>query len=275
MSGPGGGSVSGPRDGSVDGLPGSRLRVTVDDTTGHPALDTAISRVLLERVDRGELPATLRLSRPSSIVAFSSRDARTPGFEAAAAASAAEGFTPVLRLAGGRPAVFTPTTIAFSWSVPAAVPSSGIVDRFTTLSTCLAAAFAALGVDARVGEVEGEYCPGEYSVNVAGRRKVAGVGQRLLRRAAHTGGVVVVDGADSINRVLLPVYAAMDVRFDPAATGSLTDHALLTYEQVRSAIVDAFAERFEVEPWTLDEHTLALARRAAPEHIVASAAVAS
>ena len=275
MSGP----VSGPVDepvGEAMGVPaGSRLRVTVDDTTGHPALDTAISRVLLERVDRGELPATLRLSRPSSIVAFSSRDARTPGFDAAAAASAAAGFTPVLRLAGGRPAVFTPTTIAFSWSVPTAAPSSGIVERFTTLSGCLAAAFTALGVDARVGEVEGEYCPGQYSVNVTGRHKVAGVGQRLLRRAAHTGGVVVVDGAEQINRVLLPVYAAMGVHFDPAATGSLADHAALRYEQVRSAIVDAFADRFEVEPWTLDEHTLALARRAAPEHVVAGPAVAS
>jgi len=249
--------------------------VTVDDTTGHPALDTAISRVLLERVDRGELPATLRLSRPSSIVAFSSRDARTPGFEAAVASSEVAGFTPVLRLAGGRPAVFTPTTIAFSWSVPTAEPSSGIVERFTTLSGCLADAFRALGVEARVGEVDGEYCPGQYSVNVAGRHKVAGVGQRLLRRAAHTGGVVVVDDADRINDVLVPVYAAMGVRFDPGVTGSLADHAEVAYEQVRGAIVDAFAERFDVEPWRLDEHTLALARRAAPEHVVASAAVAS
>ncbi len=255
--------------------PPSALRICVDDAEGHPALDTAISRVLLERVDHGELPATLRLSRPSSIVAFSSRDARTPGFDAAVAASEAEGFAPVLRLAGGRPAVFTPTTIAFSWSVPTEAPSSQIVARFTTLAGCLVDAFRTLGVDARVGAVPGEYCPGEYSVNAAGRHKVAGVGQRLLRRAAHTGGVVVVDGAAPINRVLLPVYAAMGVEFDPAVTGALQEHAPVTYEQVRSAIVDAFAARFEVEPWTLDQHTLGRARRAAPEHLAAAASVAS
>ncbi len=260
--------------GREDTLP-RRLRVTVDDASGHPALDTAISRVLLERVDRGELPATLRLSRPAAIVAFSSRDARSPGFDAAVAATQQEGFTPVLRLAGGRPAVFTPTTIAFSWSVPTDAPATGIAQRFTLLSGRLAAAFSSLGVDARVGEVPGEYCPGEYSVNAAGRHKVAGVGQRLLRRAAHTGGVVVVDGAPDINRVLVPVYAAMGVDFEPSVTGALTDHAEVTFEQVRRAIVAAFGARFEVEPWTLDEHTLALARQAAPEHVATRPAVAS
>lgn len=259
---------------TADGLP-TRLRVCVDDASGHPALDTAISRVLLERVDRGELPATLRLSRPAAIVAFSSRDARTRGFDAAVAATEAAGFAPVLRLAGGRPAVFTPSTIAFSWSVPTAEPSRAITERFTVLSDRLAAAFRSLGVDARVGEVTGEYCPGEYSVNAGGRQKVAGVGQRLLRRAAHTGGVVVVDGAADINRVLVPVYAAMGLTFDPAVTGALADHAEVGFEQARQAIVTAFGARFEVEPWTLDEHTLALARRAASEHLVASAAAAS
>ena len=259
----------------VSGAPRPPLRVTVDDAKGHPALDTAISRVLLERVERRELPSTLRLSRPRSIVAFSSRDARTPGFDAAVLASEAEGFTPVLRLAGGRPAVFTPATIAFAWSVPADHPSSQITARFATLSGCLVDAFRALGVDAAVGEIPGEYCPGEYSVNAGGRHKVAGVGQRLLRRTAHTGGVVVVDDAEHINRVLVPVYAAMGVAFDPAATGSLAAHAELTYEDVRQAIVDAFARRFEVEPWTLDQRTLTLARRAADEHVVGATAAAS
>lgn len=258
---------------SATGRP--RLRVCVDDVTGHPALDTAISRVLLERVDRGELPATLRLSRPAAIVAFSSRDARSAGFDDAVLASQAEGFTPVLRLAGGRPAVFTPATIAFSWSVPTETPHSDIAARFTTLSERLADAFRALGVDAEVGELPGEYCPGEYSVHAAGRHKVAGVGQRLLRRAAHTGGVVVVDDAERINRVLVPVYRAMGLSFDPAVTGSLAEHAEVTYEDVRQGLVDAFGQRFEVEPWPLDERTLALARRAAPEHVAVAAAAAS
>lgn len=255
--------------------PGPRLQVTLDNTTGHPALDTAISRVLLERVDRGELPATLRLSRPARIVAFSARDARVPGYPEAVAASAREGFSPVVRLAGGRAAVFTESTIAFAWSLPTDQPAAGIAERFETLSTCLAEAFAGLGASARVGEVPGEYCPGAYSVNLGGRRKVAGVGQRLLRRAAHTGGVVVVDDPGLLNRVLVPVYDAMDVPFDPGATGALSEEVDVGFDQVRTAIVEAFARRFDVTEWRLDERTRRLAAAAAPEHLVEVRPVAS
>lgn len=252
-----------------------RLQLTLDDTVGHPALDTAISRILLERVDRGELPATLRLSRPTRIVAFSSRDARAPGYAEAVAATTREGFSPIVRLAGGRAAVFTESTIAFAWSVPAEGPAAGIAERFEILSACLAEAFTDLGADARVGEVDGEYCPGSYSVNLGGRRKVAGVGQRLLRRAAHTGGVVVVDGAALLNRVLVPVYAAMDVAFDPEVTGALRDEVDVGFEQVRAAIAEAFARRFDVTEWRLDDHTRRLATAAAADHLAEVRPVAS
>ncbi len=250
----------------------SCLRLCVDDVDGHPALDTAIARVLLERVDAGDLPATLRLSRPQAIVAFSSRDARTPGFGAAVAATQANGLAPVLRLAGGRPAVFTPATIAFAWAVPADAPSVGIAERFATLSGCLVDAFATLGLDAHIGEVPGEYCPGTSSVNLAGTHKVAGVGQRLLRRAAHTGGVVVVSDAAVINRALLPVYAALKLTFDPAVTGQLsTWEQPITFEQARTAIADAFGARFALEPWTLDDETLARAEASLGDHVPADA----
>lgn len=253
----------------------SRLRLCLDDVDAHPALDTAIARVLLERVDAGELPATLRLSRPAPIVAFSSRDARTPGFDAAVAATRAGGFTPVLRLAGGRPAVFTPETIAFAWSVPSATPATKIAERFAVLSGCLAEAACALGLDARVGEVPGEYCPGSSSVNVAGTRKIAGVGQRLLRRAAHTGGVVVVDDAAAINGILSPVYAALGLTFDPAATGQLSaPDRPVGFETARTAIAEAFATRFELEPWSLDDETLARAEASVDDHLPAALEVA-
>lgn len=243
------------------------LRVCLDSVDDHPALDTAVSRAVLQRADSGELPATLRLSRPSRIVAFSARDARTPGFAAAVTAASDRGFASVLRLAGGRAAVFTPETIAFAWAVPTAEPAVGIDERFETLARALRGAFVSLGVDARIGEVPGEYCPGEWSVNLGGTRKVAGVGQRLLRRAAHTGGVVVVGDAPAINDVLEPVYAAMDEPWDPAATGQLRDEADVTWEAVRDAIVAAFGETHDIEPWSLDAETLELGRSLAAEHL--------
>ena len=54
-----------------------------------------------------------------------------------------------------------------------------------------------LGVDARVGEVPREYCPGDYCVNARGQTKLAGIGQRLIKGAWHIGGVIVVDEATS------------------------------------------------------------------------------
>jgi octanoyl-[GcvH]:protein N-octanoyltransferase len=259
-----------------------RLRLCLDDVTGHPALDTAIGRVVLERVDAGELPATLRLSRPPRVVAFSARDARAPGFTTAAAAARDEGYTPILRLAGGRAAVFTPDTLAFAWAVPTATPATGIEERFATLAGCLRDAFASLGVDARIGEVPGEYCPGSWSVSAGGVRKLAGVGQRLLRAAAHTGGVVVVADAAGINRVLRPVYAAMDVTFAPGATGDLLGAAPVLGDgpgdpwlRVRDAIVAAFAARFDLDEWRLDAATLARASAVADDHLVPTRRVAS
>ena len=244
------------------------LHLCLDDLTEDPALDTAVARVILERVDAGELPATLRLSRPPRVVAFSRQDARSPGFARAVAGARATGFDAVLRLAGGRAAVFHEGTIAFAWAVPATDPIDGITARFRTMATALATAFQRLGVDARIGEVPGEYCAGRWSVNVAGRRKLAGVGQRVVRRAAHTGGVVVVDDAAAVIRALTPVYAAFELDWDPAATGALADEAALTWEGTRTAIAEVFAEQHDVRPWRLDAPTLVRARAIADEHRV-------
>lgn len=242
------------------------LHLCLDDGHDDPAVDTALSRAILQRVDAGELPATLRLSRPGRVVAFSRQDARSHGFEAAVAGARSVAFAPVLRLAGGRAAIFTPSTIAFAWAVPAEVPVDGVIERFRTMATALSSAFCAFGVDARIGEVPGEYCAGSWSVNVAGRRKVAGIGQRLLRRAAHTGGVVVVADAAAVNQALRPVYAAMEVAWEPDVTGAIDEHAAASWADVRSAIAEAFGRSHDLVTWRPDEPTLDLARSIAHEH---------
>lgn len=244
------------------------LRLCLDDLAEGPAGDTAVSRALLQRVEAGALPATLRLSRPPRVVAFSARDRRSPGFGEAVAAARAHGFDAVLRLAGGRPAVFTPATIAFALAEPDAAPTEHITDRFRTMAEALRTAFVSLGVDARVGAVPGEYCPGDWSVNARGAVKLAGIGQRLLRRAAHTGGVVVVDDAPDIAAVLTDVHAAMGIAWEPRTTGAIAREVTTSWEAVRTAIADAFARTHDLEPWHLDDATLALGRSLADDHVV-------
>ncbi len=146
-----------------------RIAVHEESFPERPAFDTAVSRALLLAVGEGRSPAALRLYDPGDVVAFSLLDRVQPGFREAVAAARAHGFDAVLRLAGGRAAVFTRETLGFAWCVPDPEPRATIAARFDEMASTLAAALRRLGVDARVGAVPGEYCPGDHSVNARGK----------------------------------------------------------------------------------------------------------
>jgi len=220
------------------------------------------------RVAAGELPETLRISRPGSIVAFGKRDAVSAGYADAVRAARAGGFEAIERLAGGRAAVFHEDTIAFAHAIGDEDPRTNVHRRFEATANLMARALTRLGIDARVGEVPGEYCPGSHSVNAGGRRKLMGVGQRLVSGGVHVGGVVVTDGAERVRDILIPVYEALGLTWTPATTGSVASEVPgATWEQVSEAIRAEYGELYELEPAELDEETLALARRLAPDHL--------
>jgi octanoyl-[GcvH]:protein N-octanoyltransferase len=239
---------------------------------GYPdpsELDTAVSRATLQRVAQGSLPETLRLHRPGPIVAFGPRDRLEPGFPEAVAAARSHGFAAVERLAGGRAAVFHEGTIAFSWAIPDPTARERIRPRFDLLADIMVEALRSLGIDARVGEIRGEYCPGEHSVNARGRTKLMGVGQRVVAGAAHVGGVVVVAGTDRVRDVLVPVYEALGLDWDPSTVGSLEDDVPgLTWEKAEEAIVAAFDRRFVLVERDLPEDVLRLAGELGARHAV-------
>jgi len=223
----------------------------------------------MQRVAAGELPETLRIAGTGATVAFGKRDAVAPGWAAAVSAARAAGFEPTVRLAGGRAAVFHEGTMEIGHAVPDAEPRAGIHARFRNTAERLARALVRLGVDARVGEVEREYCPGRYSVNARGAVKLAGIGQRVIGGGSHTGVVLVVDGERRVNDVLAPVYDALGLDWDPAATGSVTAEAPdASWDAVRDALVAEYARDYEVEEAMVDPETLSLARELAGEHRV-------
>lgn len=244
------------------------IRLLRQDFAWRPAFDTALARALLIRVSARELPESLWLHRPGSLVAFGRQDVTTPGYPAAVRATRAAGYEAVERLGGGRAAVFHDGTISFSWTIPQDQPREGIRARYDDLAAIMAGAFRRLGGDARVGEVPGEYCPGDWSVNLDGTSKVMGVGQRVAAGAAHVGGVVVVTGSQRINDVLDPVYRALEIPWDPAATGALAERLPgVTWDQVVAAIEAEFAARHDLVPGTIDDATVALASQLEPEHL--------
>jgi lipoate-protein ligase A len=227
----------------------------------------AVSRAVLLRVADGEQPETMRLTRPPAMVAFGRQDVASANYANAVKAARAAGFEPIERLAGGRAAIFHEQTFAIAHARPDQDPQAHIYPRFEEASGWIERALKRLGVDARVGEVPGEYCPGGYSVNARGQKKVAGIGQKLIKHGGHLGGVVVVDGSARVRDVLVPVYEALGLEFEPATAGSVTDELPeITQFEVEEALLAELAELYKLEEAPLEPATLALAERLAPEH---------
>lgn len=234
----------------------------------HEAMDVAVSHSILSAVSEGDIGAVLRLYVPGRVVAFGLADRVVDGYRFAVRAAEAHGYAAVERLAGGRAAVFHEGTLAFSWAAPDPDPKTRIEERFKTISGIMADAFDSLGIDARIGQLPGEYCPGEWSVNVGGRVKVMGVGQRIVRGAAHVGGVVVVDEGHRIRDVLIPIYRALRLDWDPRTAGSLADRSPgLNNDHVKQAIIDSFSEHFTLQRGELPAHVIDQARRLIPGHL--------
>ena len=244
--------------------------LTYHDTghPGEPGLDTGIAHAIVKAVGAGEAPETLRIHRPGSLLAFGRHDTLSPGYEAAVSAARDAGFAPIERLAGGRAAVFHEGTLAFAWAIPQPDPRAGVMERFETISAIMADAFRSLGVDAEVGELPGEYCPGAYSVHAEGRVKIMGVGQRLVRGAAHVGGVVSVTGGSRIREVLVPVYEALGLAWDPSTAGALDEFVPdIDVEAAREAITRSFETVARLEPAPIPDAFVEAGRRLAPTHL--------
>jgi lipoate-protein ligase A len=202
------------------------------------------------------------------MVAFGRVDRTSSGYSHAVAAARAHGFDAVERLAGGRAAVFHEATLSFSWASPTESPRSGVEERFLAVASLVVEALTEIGVDARVGEVPGEYCPGKWSVNVAGKTKVMGAGQRLIRGASHVGGVLVVDLGERIRDVLIPVNRALGIDWDPRTAGSIADRSPgLDNRVVAAAVTRALERRFHLERFDLPATILDDARSLTDEHI--------
>jgi lipoate-protein ligase A len=210
-----------------------------DRFPGQPVLDTAVSHAMLRRVARGEAPDSLRLYRPDDALLFSSLDARRRGYARALELARAAGFDPVVRLAGGHAAVFLESSLAFAWASADPDAPLHIRSRFERLSGWVVSALRRLGLDARVGEVAGEYCPGEFSVNLGGRIKVMGVGQRVIRGGAHVGGVITVADTRRLREVLIPIYAALELEFRPETAGGIAD---IDPQLTAETLIEAIAE---------------------------------
>ena len=236
----------------------------------EPALDLALAPALLQRVADGARPPLVRVYRPWPTVAFGRRDSFLPGFAPAALAALRHGFTPAIRSAGGRAAAYHEQCLVIEEIMFAADSSSGIQERFAAEAERQAAALRRLGVDARVGEVAGEYCPGKFSVNARGQTKLIGAAQRTIRGAWLFSSVVVVGGSARLRAVLEDVYGSLGLQWNPASTGAVADErAKTTIGEVQEAMLAALASRYRLTPAQLSADDLAAGQALLGRHRVA------
>lgn len=168
-------------------------------------------------------PGLLRIYRSRPVAAFAPRDTMLKGYAEAAAAMRAHGFAPVERRTGGQLAVYDEGALVIDLVAPHPDPRPHVIERFADFSGALAAALINLGIDARVGMVPGEYCPGDYSVNAGGRIKIIGVAQRINRHGYHMGAVVAVESRPAVRHAVGLAYQVLGLPFEPATFGAIEE----------------------------------------------------
>jgi lipoate-protein ligase A len=205
------------------------LTVVRQEESLGAAADLDFALELLQKVKTGSLGPMLRLYRPVPTVAFGQRDTHLPGFEAAAAACRELGFEPLVRKAGGRAAAYHQGTLVIDHLEPDTDAIAGAKGRFSRFGDLLARALRDAGVDAGVGEIPGEYCPGEFSVHGRDPRvpehlvKLVGTAQRVVAGGWLFSSVIVVENSAPIRAVLEASYAALGLEWDPATAGAADD----------------------------------------------------
>jgi lipoate-protein ligase A len=236
--------------------------------SGAPMLDVALAAVLLDAVARAERGPMLRCYQPVPTVAFGRRDTFLPGFASAARVTEQHGFAPVIRAQGGRAAAYDDGCLVIDAIMPDAAPLTGIRDRFAREAERQAQALRGLGVDARVGEVPGEYCPGAFTVNARARTKLLGSAQRVIRGGWLLSTVVVVDSATRLRSVLEDVYAALDLDWNPDTVGDIAEEAPgVRVDDVKQALLNAYAHQYRLLPATIPRSALAAARERIARHL--------
>ena len=205
---------------------------------------------MLREVASGQREATLRMYQPNPTVAFGRRDELNPGFAAASAACAEHGFEVLVRKVGGHAAAYHQGCLVVDHFQPASDARSGNTLRYELFGSMYAQGLREVGVDARMGEIPGEYCPGEYSVHAqlpasagGGRIKLVGTAQRVVTGGWWVSTGIVVSDSAPLRAVTADVYRALGMDLDPATVGAAQDaNPALLMEDLEDAILEIYAQ---------------------------------
>lgn len=227
---------------------------------------SAISELLVPALLLRNLPSTwselVHVYVPQGpTVAFSARDLRQPGIQAASGLARSAGFEPVVRSPGGQMVAYDSGAVVIDHITRSSglLPASG--SAFADNAASHASVLRSLGeIDTRVGEIDGEYCPGEFSINVAGNSKVVGSAQRVTGSGSLFSTVVQVTVSDEVRAVIASVSEALGYELRPESIAGLTDYEPdLTAERVAAVFVSDYRQRLGLDDAQLPRDVVELA----------------
>ena len=234
------------------------VEILIAEPFDDPELGFGLQQALLEEVAAGERSATALMWTSSRYVGATRQETRLPGFAAATRAAADLDFPVLVRNSGGGAVAANRGSLSFSLTFPVEDLRHGLYERYAGGLDLIASALRRVGVEAEGGEVEGEFCPGAYSVRSGGPEGVkhAGLAQRVTRRAARLEALVLVTETDEIRGVLERFYGLLGLPFRPGSVGDMPADG----PRVIGALSDEVRGRYTAAEGRVEARTMERAR---------------
>ncbi|MEY4996898.1 MAG: hypothetical protein RLY59_302 [Actinomycetota bacterium] len=219
------------------------------DRALNPTADLLASRRLLEAVAKNhDLGRIVRLYRPAPTVAFSGRETSLPGFAEAVGEAIAFGSEPVIRPAGGRMVALDQNWLVLDVITPEVGREIAHKDMFLAHGHTFVEMLTGLGIEASVGGVAGEYCPGDYSINARNTVKIVGTAQRVTRGARLFSASIPFHISPDVSQLFTRINALLNLEWNPHTLGSIEHEAPhCSIDELESAVVSHFAPHIDSE----------------------------
>lgn len=224
----------------------------------NPEDGFGLQQIIMEDVAAGERGPTALTWTSSRYVARTSREKRLPGFAQVTSIAEESGFPVLIRNSGGGAVAANEGSISFSLTFPVEDLRHGLYERYSEGVDLISSALQNLGVPAESGEVEGEFCPGAYSIRSGGEHGVkhAGLAQRVKKRAARLEALILVSDTAALIPVLERFYGALGLPFRTQSVGDMD----ASVQQVVEALSEETHQRYDATDAQPSENTLSRAR---------------
>ena len=217
-----------------------------------------LQQAILEEVAAGKRGPTALMWSSAPYVGATRPETRLPGFYKATRRAEDAGFPVLVRNSGGGAVAANQGSISFSLTYPVEDLRHGLYERYAEGVEIVSSALRRVGVPAEGGEVEGEFCPGAYSVRSGGPKGVkhAGLAQRVTRRAARLEALILVSDTEEVRDVLSMFYGALGLTFRRESVADLP----VDVSEMTVALAGEVRERYGAVEGRLDATTMERSR---------------